>query len=68
MDVGEHMNDCAISHGTTFRRAYEDGCLDAERVFQIGIRGSGYSVDDMAWPKSVVRFKSIPLPFSAEKI
>lgn len=53
MDVSNSMNDCAITHGTTFRRAYEDGCLDASCVWQIGIRGTGYSLEDAAWPKSV---------------
>jgi len=53
-DVNEHMNNCAIAHGTTFRRALEDGCLDAKRVVQIGMRGSGHSVEDYAWPMSQV--------------
>jgi agmatinase len=51
-DVNEHMNNCAIAHGTTFRRALEDGCLDPKRVVQIGLRGSGHSVEDYAWPMS----------------
>jgi len=51
-DVNEHMNNCPIAHGTTFRRALEDGCLDAKRVVQIGLRGSGHSVEDYAWPMS----------------
>jgi len=53
-DVNEHMNNCAIAHGTTFRRALEDECLDAERVVQIGVRGSGHSVEDYEWPVSQV--------------
>jgi len=53
-DVNEHMNNCAIAHGTVFRRALEDGCLDAKRVVQIGLRGSGHSVEDYAWPMSQV--------------
>ena len=54
-DVNEHMNNCAIAHGTTFRRALEDGCLNPKRVVQIGMRGSGHSVEDYAWPMSQVR-------------
>jgi len=54
-DVNEHMNNCAIAHGTVFRRALEDGCLDAKRVVQIGLRGSGHSVEDYAWSMSQVR-------------
>jgi len=53
-DVNEHMNNCAIAHGTTFRRALEDGCIDPNRVVQIGMRGSGHSVEDYAWPMSQV--------------
>lgn len=53
-DVNEHMNNCAIAHGTVFRRALEAGCLDAKRVVQIGMRGSGHSVEDYAWPMSQV--------------
>jgi agmatinase len=51
-DVNEHMNHCPIAHGTTFRRALEDGCLDPKRVIQIGMRGTGHSVEDYAWPIS----------------
>lgn len=54
LDVNEHMNDCRLSHGTTFRRAYEDGCLDPTKVIQIGMRGTSYSVRDYDWPRSVV--------------
>lgn len=53
-DVNEHMNTCAFAHGTTFRRAFEDGCLDSRRVVQIGMRGSGHSLEDYAWPMSQV--------------
>jgi len=59
-DVNEHMNNCAIAHGTVFRRALEDGCLDAKRVVQIGLRGSGHSIEDYAWPISQV-FLLVPL-------
>ena len=54
LDVQDSMNGVKVCHGTTFRRAYEDGCLDPKRVIQIGIRGSGYGLDDHDWPKSVV--------------
>jgi guanidinobutyrase len=45
-DVNEHMFGEAETHGTVFRRAYEDGCLQADKVFQIGLRGTGYGADD----------------------
>uniref|UniRef100_H2ZD45 Agmatinase, mitochondrial n=1 Tax=Ciona savignyi TaxID=51511 RepID=H2ZD45_CIOSA len=33
-------------HGSPFRRAVDEGLLDTKRVVQIGLRGSGYSVND----------------------
>jgi agmatinase len=33
-------------HGTTFRRAVEEGLVDSRRVIQIGIRGPLYGADD----------------------
>ncbi|MDB5414229.1 MAG: agmatinase [Rubritepida sp.] len=38
-----------FTHGTPFRRAIEEGLLDPKRIVQIGIRGSLYEKDDMAW-------------------
>jgi len=37
------------THGTPFRRAVEEGVLDPKRTVQIGIRGSLYAADDLAW-------------------
>ena len=37
------------THGTPFRRAVEEGLLDPKRVVQIGIRGTMYDGDDIAW-------------------
>ena len=37
------------THGTPFRRAIEDGYLDPKRVVQIGIRGTMYDGEDIAW-------------------
>ncbi|XP_070615050.1 guanidino acid hydrolase, mitochondrial isoform X2 [Erythrolamprus reginae] len=34
-----------IYHGSPFRRSVEEGLLDSQRVFQIGIQGSSYSPD-----------------------
>ena len=50
-DVNEHMFGEAIAHGTPFRRAVEEGLLDCQRVVQIGLRGTGYSVDEYEWGK-----------------
>jgi guanidinopropionase len=35
------------THGTSFRRAIEEGLLDPKRTIQIGIRGSLYTAEDM---------------------
>jgi len=44
------------THGTPFRRAIEEGLLDPRRTVQIGIRGSIYSDQDMAFAeKSGIR-------------
>ena len=48
-DVNDEMFGEKIAHGTPIRRAYEDGCLDAGRVAQIGLRGTGYSDGDFDW-------------------
>lgn len=40
------------THGTPFRRAVEEGLLDPKRSVQIGIRGSIYGADDMAFAES----------------
>jgi guanidinopropionase len=44
-----YFGDNKYTHGTPFRRAVEEGLLDPRRVIQIGIRGSIYSTDDMAF-------------------
>lgn len=48
-DINEHMFGETVAHGCPFRRAWEDGCLLNDRVFQIGLRGTGYSPDDFDW-------------------
>jgi hypothetical protein len=42
-----------FTHGTPFRRAIEEGILDPRRIVQIGIRGTLYEADDMAWATRV---------------
>lgn len=51
-DVNDAMFGESIAHGTPFRRAVEEGLLQNERVFQIGLRGTGYAADDFDWPRS----------------
>jgi agmatinase len=36
-----------VTHGTMFRRAAEEGTIDASRSLQIGLRGSLYGPDDL---------------------
>ena len=48
-DTNDHMFGEKIAHGTTFRRAVEEGLLDCDRVIQIGQRAQGYSAEDFKW-------------------
>src|SRR5207247_10370242 len=41
------------THGTPFRRAYEEGLLDTARSSQIGLRGSLYDANDAAMTTEV---------------
>ena len=48
-DINDHMFGETVAHGCPFRRAWEDGCLLNDKVFQIGLRGTGYAADDFDW-------------------
>jgi guanidinobutyrase len=50
-DVNDEMFGERIAHGTPFRRAVEEGLLINNKVWQIGLRGSGYAADDFDWPR-----------------
>lgn len=50
-DVNDTMFGERIAHGTPFRRAVEEGLLQGGKVFQIGLRGTGYAADDFEWPR-----------------
>ena len=50
-DVNDDMFGERIAHGTPFRRAVEEGLLQTNKVWQIGLRGSGYGMDDFDWPR-----------------
>ena len=50
-DVNPAMFGERIAHGTPFRRAVEEGLLQGDKVWQIGLRGSGYSAEDFDWPR-----------------
>jgi guanidinobutyrase len=48
-DINDTMFGEKVAHGCPFRRAWEDGCLLNDRVFQIGLRGTGYAPEDFDW-------------------
>jgi guanidinobutyrase len=48
-DVNDLQFGEKIAHGTTFRRAVEEGLLDCDRVVQIGLRAQGYTSEDFEW-------------------
>lgn len=48
-DTNDTMFGEKIAHGTTFRRAVEEGLLDCNRVIQIGQRAQGYAAADFQW-------------------
>jgi guanidinobutyrase len=50
-DVNDHMFGEKIAHGTTFRRAAEEGLIDCDRVVQIGLRAQGYTSEDFNWSR-----------------
>ncbi len=50
-DINEEMFGEKIAHGTPFRRAVEEDLLACDKVFQIGLRGTGYSPEDFDWPR-----------------
>ncbi len=50
-DVNDEMFGERIAHGTPFRRAVEEGLLRCDRVWQIGLRSTGYAADDFDWPR-----------------
>jgi len=45
-DVNDEMFGERETHGTVFRRAYEEGLLVPSKVWQIGLRGTGYTAED----------------------
>ena len=51
-DINDSMFGEKIAHGTPFRRAVEEGLLDCGHVYQIGLRGTGYTAEDFDWPRS----------------
>jgi guanidinobutyrase len=50
-DINDEMFGEKIAHGCPFRRAWDNECLNNEKVFQIGLRGTGYSPEDFDWAR-----------------
>lgn len=49
-DVSDTMFGEREVHGTVFRRAYEEKLIAPDRVWQVGLRGTGYSAEDFDDP------------------
>ena len=47
-DVNDEMFGERETHGTVFRRAYEEGLITSSKVWQIGLRGTGYTAEDFS--------------------
>jgi agmatinase len=47
LDTWDTYFGAAYTHGTPFRRAFEEGLLDADGCLHVGIRGQLYSADDL---------------------
>lgn len=45
-DVNDHMFGERETHGTVFRRAKEEGLIQPDKTYQIGLRGTGYAATD----------------------
>ena len=45
-DVNDEMFGEKETHGTVFRRAYEEGLIVPDKTYQIGLRGTGYAASD----------------------
>lgn len=45
-DVNDEMFGERETHGTVFRRAYEEELINPELTYQIGLRGTGYTAED----------------------
>lgn len=45
-DVNDEMFGERETHGTVFRRAYEEGLIIPEKTYQVGLRGTGYTAED----------------------
>jgi agmatinase len=59
MDTWEEYFDEKITHGTPFKRAFQEGLIHKDHSIHVGIRGSTYSKDDFK-DDEALGFKVIP--------
>lgn len=50
-DINDVMFGEKIAHGTMFRRAIEEDLVQGPKMFQIGLRTTGYSAEDFDWSR-----------------
>jgi guanidinobutyrase len=50
-DMNDEMFGERITHGTIFRRAIEERLVEPAKMFQIGLRATGYSAEDFDWAR-----------------
>ena len=50
-DTNDVMFGEKVAHGTVFCRAIEEGLVDCQKMFQIGLRTTGYAAEDFDWAK-----------------
>ncbi len=48
-DINDQMFGEKVAHGCPFRRAWEEDLLINDKVFQIGLRATGYAPEDFDW-------------------
>ncbi len=59
LDTWDTYFGAAYTHGTPFRRAFEEGLLDPEACLHVGIRGPLYGADDLV-RDAAVGFQVVP--------
>ncbi len=75
LDTGDSYFGADYTHGTTFRRASEEGLLDPEGCMHIGIRGPLYAAKDLTDDKALgfqiftsVEFQDLGVNAAIEKM
>jgi guanidinobutyrase len=51
-DMNDEMFGERITHGTIFRRALEEGLVEPAKMYQIGLRATGYAAEDFDWARN----------------